>query len=73
MTVIKKSVTTSKNMKRRFQVHYRWNGYDKTAQITLSDGESANPEMFIPIVRRLNDDTFGCETVIYSWSLIEVE
>jgi hypothetical protein len=60
-------------MKRRFHVHYRWNGYDKTAQITLSDGELTCEEAFIPIVRRLNNDEFGLQTFIYSWSLIEVE
>ena len=58
-------------MKRKFLVHCWWNGYTQTHEIPLFDGEKANAETFIPEVRRLNDDYFGLETRIYSWSLME--
>ena len=56
---------------RKFNVYCKWNGYDQILEITLFDGEKANRETFVKEVRRLNQDDWELETIIYSWSLIE--
>ena len=58
-------------MYREFLVHYRWNGYDRTEVFTLNHSQKANPETFKELALAKENDSWGMETIIHSWSLIE--